>query len=56
MTKKEMLEEMLPQKGFDIENRMKNSKARIEEVYSFYQQTDKTEKDKAFCMNVLTVW
>ena len=56
MTKREMLEEMLPQKGFDLENRMKNKRDTIQAVYEYFKTTEKTEKDKAFCMNVLTVW
>ena len=57
MTKKEMIQEMGEGlKGIDIENRMKNKKARVEEVYNWYKGRKKTKKDKEFCLNILTVW
>jgi len=57
MTKKEMIDEMARGlKGVDKENRMKNSKARVNEVYSWYLKSEKKAKDKAFCLAVLTVW
>lgn len=57
MTKKEMIQEMGEGlKGIDIENRMKNKKARVEEVYNWYKRSKKTKKDKEFCLNILTVW
>lgn len=57
MTKKEMIEEMAEGlKGVDIENRMKNKKARVVEVYEWYLKSEQTKKEKEFCLNVLTVW
>lgn len=43
-------------KGVDIENRMKNKKERIEEVYNWYMNSKKEKRDKEFCLNILVVW
>lgn len=37
-----------------IDNRCKARKERVTEVYNFYQKTEKTQTDKAFCINLLT--
>lgn len=42
MTKKEMIDEMARGlKGVDKANRMRNSKARVEEVYTYYLRSEK---------------
>ncbi len=57
MTKREMIEEMSTGlKGVDINNRIKNTKPRITEVYAWYIKSNKTLEDKKFCMTLLTVW
>ena len=57
MTKREMIEEIAEGiKGVDIENRMKNKKERIQEVYNWYMYSKKEKRDKEFCLNILVVW
>lgn len=61
MTKRQMIEEMIKGVNYDnnnrvIENRIKAKKSRIEEVYNYYQKTNKTKKDKVFCINLLINW
>lgn len=62
MTKKEMILEMIEGVKFGggnervIENRCKARKQRIEEVYNYYLKSNKTIKDKVFCLNLLVVW
>lgn len=56
MTKKEMIQEMSEGLRIDTNNRMKNSKERIAEVYNWYLNSKKTLNDKKFCMSLLTVW
>lgn len=60
MTKREMIIEMIDGLYYSggnkrvIDNRCKARKERVTEVYNFYQKTEKTQSDKAFCINLLT--
>ena len=57
MTKKEMIQEMsVGLRGVDINNRMRNTKARVTEVYNWYLNSKQTVNDRKFCMTLLTVW
>ena len=62
MTKLEMIKEMIDGVKYAggnervIKNRCKAPKKRIEEVYNYYLNSNKTEEDKAFCINLLVVW
>ena len=61
MTKEQMVKEMIQGLKFCnnervIANRCKNKKSKIEEVYNYYLNTNKTKEDKLFCINLLVVW
>ncbi len=57
MTKKEMIQEMsVGLRGVDINNRLRNTKARVTEVYNWYLNSKQTVNDRKFCMTLLTVW
>lgn len=60
MTKRDMILEII--KGINytnrkqvLENRCKNTKTKIEEVYNHYLKSNKTLQDKIFCSNLLVV-
>ena len=62
MTKQEMVKEMINGVNYVggnervIQNRCKALKKRIEEVYNYYLETNKTKEDKVFCINLLVVF
>ena len=61
MTKREMVLEIINGVNYSnvervIENRCKNKKEKIEDVYSYYLNSSKTKEDKVFCSNLLIVW
>ena len=61
MTKKQMIMEMIEGLKYVsneqvIKNCCKSTKARIEEVYNYYLNSNKTKEDKVFCIKLLIVW